>query len=236
MIVAQSPERFPKIRKSRRWLHLTLLLLAALWLIAAGWLAAPLVWLAEAGVQPVAAPLMQGRTALILLGAGTQRRDGALVPKHDGSVRIDAVAGMYQACLHQAQHCTLIVSGGDPQHHGASEADTYAPYLIARGVAPGDLQRETRSLNTYQNAEFTVRLLQDTHYDAILLMTSRYHLHRALLDFEHFGAHPQPVALDADTIDYGWVPRLHNLKLAAQALHEVIGIAQFYGYRLMEHN
>jgi uncharacterized SAM-binding protein YcdF (DUF218 family) len=220
----------------RRGRHIALIVLAGFWLIGAGWLAAPLVWLAEAGVQPVTTPLMHGHTALIVLGDGTKRRAGTLVPPADGVSRIESGAHMYRACRQQAQRCTLIMSGGDPQRHGASEADVYGRYLLARGIAPDDLQLETRSLNTYENAKFTARLLQDTHYDAIVLMTSRYHLHRALLDFEHFGIQPQPVAVDTDTIDYGWLPRLHNLRLALISLHEILGIAQFYAYRFMEHH
>ncbi|CAM8817633.1 YdcF family protein [Burkholderia pseudomallei] len=204
---------------------------ALLWLIASGWLAAPLVALAQAGMQPVAHPTMTGDTVIVMLGAGIERRDGVAIPPRDALARIDKTAELYSACRRTALRCTVVVSGGDPQVRGIAEADTYAPYLLARGVASADLIREKRSHTTYENARFTAPILRAQHYDDLILVTSSYQMKRALLDFERFGFAPQPVYANRRDARLGWLPRAANLANAELALHEIVGVAQFHVYR-----
>jgi uncharacterized SAM-binding protein YcdF (DUF218 family) len=205
---------------------------ALFWLLSTGWLAAPLIAWAQAGVVPVERPDMHGRTVLILLGSGTTHRDdGTLEPMPDGFARIRKTAELYRDCTRRAQRCTVIVSGGDPQQHGATEAATYAPYLVAAGVAPGDLILEPRSRTTYENAKDTTSILRSRHDDAYVLVTSSYQMRRALLDFQRFGLAPQPVYANRRDAQCGLLPRWRNLANAARALHELVGIAQFHVYR-----
>lgn len=111
---------FMLFRKRRRIISIAAV--ALFWLLATGWLAAPLIAWTEAGVTPVEHPDMHGRTTLILIGAGTKRTDSGLRPPPDGTARIHKVAALYRTCRQQAEHCTVVMSGGDPQHHGESEA------------------------------------------------------------------------------------------------------------------
>lgn len=88
------------------------------------------------------------------MGGRTDRTYTGLVPKKDLMARIAAKAALYKECRAAGETtCRVIISGGDPQHHGQAEADNYAPYMIAQGVDPADLIRENKSLNTYQNAQ-----------------------------------------------------------------------------------
>lgn len=215
-------------RKRRR--AIAIIGVAAFWLLASGWLTAPLIALSQSGVQPVDQPAMTGHTALILIGAGTYRREGAIVPPPDGLARVARIAELYAECRHTAVACTVIMSGGDPQHHGATEADTYARYLLARGVARQDLILENRSRTTYENAKLTSPILRSRHYDAWILVTSSYQMRRALLDFAHFGIAPQPVYANRREAKLGWLPRPVNLWNAELALHEIVGVAQFHLY------
>jgi uncharacterized SAM-binding protein YcdF (DUF218 family) len=205
--------------------------LALLWLLASGWLTAPLLAWTEAGVRPVEQPVMTGDTALILIGAGTRLRHGVAVPPPDGLARIVRIAELYASCKQRATRCTVILSGGDPQRHGATEAATYARDLFARGVAPADVLLEDRSRTTYENAKFTSSILRSRHDDAVVLVTSSYQMRRALLDFAHFGVTPQPVYANRRVARTGWLPRLRNLVNAEFALHELLGIVQFHLYR-----
>ncbi len=221
---------FVLCRKARR--AIAIAGIALFWLIAAGWLAAPLIAWSQAGVVPIEHPSMHARTVLILLGAGTQRRDDAsLAPPPDGLARIRKTAELYRTCRQRAERCTVIVSGGDPQHHGATEAAIYAPYLIAAGVARDDLILEPRSRNTYENAKFTIPILRSRDDDTSILVTSAHHMRRALLMFERFGLAPQPVYANRRDANPGLLPRWRNLANAERALHELIGIAQFHVYR-----
>ncbi|WP_459623380.1 YdcF family protein [Burkholderia sp. 3C] len=198
--------------------------------LASGWLVVPLLAVAEAGVQPVDPPVMSGRTAIVVLGAGIDRRDGTLVPPHDALARIARAAQVYSVCQRIAAHCTVIVTGGDPHHHGISEAELYAPLLREQGVSSHDLILEPRSRTTYENAKFTAPILLAEHYDATILVTSSYQMRRALLDFSRFGITPQPVYANRLRAECGW-PHASNFVVASRALHEIAGIVQFYAYR-----
>lgn len=207
-----------------------------LWLLAAGWLAAPLLEWAQHGAPDTPQPKFTADTVIVMLGSGTEYDDDdVLVPKHDALLRIAKSATLYAQCRQEMPHgrCTVLVSGGNPQRHEASEADTYAPYLLRLGVASGDLLLENKSRNTYQNAQYVARMLHQRHYDSLILVTSAYHMPRAMLDFDRFGLTPQPVISNARHARRGVLPRLSNLVNANIALHELIGLAQFHAYRAL---
>jgi uncharacterized SAM-binding protein YcdF (DUF218 family) len=206
--------------------------LALFWLLSAGWLTAPLLQWAQHGIEPVAHATFAGRTAIVLLGSGTEY-DGSdrLVPKHDALARIEKTADLYASCTRVATRCDVIVSGGNPQHHEATEADTYLPYLLKRGVARPDVILENESRTTYENAKYVAPILQRAHYDSLILVTSAHQMRRALLDFHRFDVSPQPVLANARRARTGVLPRYTNLVNAEIALHELIGIAQFHVYR-----
>jgi uncharacterized SAM-binding protein YcdF (DUF218 family) len=213
---------------------LALAALVLFWLLAAGWLSAPLLAWAQWGTQSVAPPTYAARTVIVMLGGGTDYDDShKLVPKHDALVRIATSAGIYSACKRTGARCDVVISGGNPQHHEASEADNYLPYLLQKQVPRTDIMLENRSRTTYENARNVAALLQGTRYDALILITSAYQMPRALLDFHRFGLTPEPVISNTRHVRVGVLPRYDNLETADTALHELIGIAQFHVYRLM---
>ncbi|CAB3770613.1 YdcF family protein [Paraburkholderia humisilvae] len=210
---------------------------ALFWLIAAGWLTAPLLTVtqsASAYTADVPSSAFTARTAIILLGGGTEyAKDRMLIPKRDAFARIGKSASLYAQCKRAAIVCDVIVSGGNPQHHAASEADTYLPWLLRADVPRMDIILENRSLNTYQNARNVAAILPHGYYDSLILVTSAYQMPRALLDFHRFGMLPLPVVSNTRHAQRGVLPRYENLVSAELALHELIGIAQFHVYRAL---
>ncbi|WP_425452803.1 YdcF family protein [Trinickia dinghuensis] len=208
--------------------------LALFWLLSAGWLTAPVLALVQHDASHYPPPTFGPRTIIVVLGAGTEYdRHGALVPKSDALSRLATTASLYAQCKQGNRHCEIIISGGNPQRHPATEAQTYAPYLTEAHVARDDLVLEKASLTTYENAEFVARILHSERYDSLMLVTSAYHMPRALLDFHRFGLTPEPVASSGKIVRCGLLPRLPNLIAANVALHELIGMAQFYVYRAL---
>ncbi len=211
------------------------------WLLASPWLTAPLLDLAQPAAyrsaydpaKPLPRPF-GARTAIVVLGGGTRMNEqGVLVPPRDAYPRLATAASLYTRCRAAGGVCRVIVSGGNPEHHAASEADTYAPYLLRAGVARSDLVLENTSLTTWQNARNVTRLLKtwpDAAGTTLLLVTSAYHMPRALLDFQRFDNDPVPVVSGTRDALPGWQPRLANLESTLLALHELIGIAQFHVY------
>jgi uncharacterized SAM-binding protein YcdF (DUF218 family) len=204
------------------------------WLLAAGWLTAPLLDLAQPLRQNAMPTTFAPRTAIILLGGGTiYDHNHVLVPPHDVLTRISASAENYVECKRSAASCQVIVSGGNPQRHPATEAETYLPYLLRQQVPRADIVLEDRSRTTYENARNVSAILGQSRYDKVILVTSAYHMPRALLDFHRFGLMPQPLISSARHVQLGVLPRYENLKSAEIALHELIGIAQFHVYRAL---
>lgn len=208
--------------------------LALFWLLAAGWLSAPLLDLAQRNPRIVAPTTYAARTTIVMLGSGTYYDDAhKLVPRKDALARIATSAAVYSACRQSGATCRVIISGGNPQQHDASEADTYLPYLLQKQVPRTDILLENRSLDTYENARNVAALLQAAPYDSLILVTSAYQMPRALLDFHRFGLTPEPVISNTRQVRVGLLPRFENLVNADIALHELIGIAQFHVYCLL---
>jgi uncharacterized SAM-binding protein YcdF (DUF218 family) len=218
-------------KRARR--PLILCTITLFWLLAAGWLTAPLLDLAQPQRESVAPATFAPRTAIILLGGGTIYDHHVLVPPRDVLSRISVSAQSYVACKRTEASCQIIVSGGNPQRHPATEAATYLPYLLRQQVPRADIVLEDRSLTTYENARNVSVILGQSRYDAVILVTSAYHMPRALLDFRCFGLAPQPVISSARHARLGVLPHFDNLLNAETALHELVGIAQFHVYRAM---
>ncbi|CAB3722652.1 YdcF family protein [Paraburkholderia rhynchosiae] len=205
---------------------------ALFWLLSAGWLTAPLLCLAQPQAQTSTPAEFAPHTAIILLGGGTiYNEDDVLVPPRDVLARIAVSAKNYAACKRTAAICRVIVSGGNPQRHPATEADTYLPYLLREQVPRSDIVLENSSRTTYENARNVSSIVGQSRYDSLILVTSAYHMPRALLDFHYFGLAPQPLISSARRAHLGLLPRYDNLVNAEIALHELIGIAQFHVYR-----
>lgn len=189
--------------------------------------------------QPASGPAHTGRTAIIVLGGGTEHTGPhrQLRPEGDSIEKVALAAHAYQTFVAHAPHGAaaplVIVSGGDPEHHGGAEADTYVPELAALGVPSADLIAENRSLNTYQNAEFVRPLLEDRHIDRLILLTTAMHMRRAMLDFTRFGMQVEPLAPAIKPGRITFWPDVENLKRAGAELHEIVGIQQFHVYRAL---
>jgi uncharacterized SAM-binding protein YcdF (DUF218 family) len=204
------------------------------WSLAAGWLTAPLLDFAQKGAPSTEPVTYAASTMIVMLGSGTDYDDDhRLVPRTDALARIATSAAIYAACKHSGSSCEVIISGGNPQKHEASEADTYLPYLLEKQVPRSDVILENHSRTTYENARNVAAILHDTRYGKLILITSAYQMPRALLDFHRFGLVPEPVISNRRHVHLGLLPRFDNLMNADLALHELIGIAQFYVYRMI---
>jgi uncharacterized SAM-binding protein YcdF (DUF218 family) len=205
------------------------------WALGAGWLSAPLLHLAQRGFEEKSTPQdvhFASRTTFVLLGGGTRYDDDKrLVPKRDAFVRIVVTAELYRECRRAGGACRVIVSGGNPQHHEQAEADNYAPFLLARGVGATDLVRENESLDTYQNARNVASIVQPERDETLVLITSAYHMHRALLAFNAFGLDAQAFVSNVRQPKATFFPRSRGFIDAETALHELVGVARFYVYR-----
>ncbi|MGF6496005.1 uncharacterized SAM-binding protein YcdF (DUF218 family) [Luteibacter sp. 621] len=177
------------------------------------------------------------RNAIILLGAGTVRAgSGSVEPSLYADGRILRSAELYRSCKATGADCKVEVSGGDAMHNGHAEADTYAITLDRLGVPREDMILESRSMNTFQNAQNSKPLLDAYRADKIVLVSSAIHLKRASLYFAHFGIRAEAVRGDYVRARYDWLPGTENLFFADFALHEYVGVWRYHFYNMMGWN
>lgn len=183
-------------------------------------------------------PVWKKSNGIILLGAGLIQ-----LPDHQGvsptiiaDSRINKAASLYQACNSTHNHCTIIISGGDILHLGITESATYQNQLIHLGVKKTDILLEAQSVNTYQNAVMTKKLLSSYSFDQLFLVTSGVHLKRASLLFLKNDVMTKPVMADYMQAQCSWLPKAFNFVILDSAIHEYLGIAEFYVYEWMGWN
>jgi uncharacterized SAM-binding protein YcdF (DUF218 family) len=91
---------------------------------------------------------------------------------------------------------------------------------------------ESASLNTWQNARNCALLMRsDVPADTVLLVTSGFHQWRAQLYFKYFGVDAIPVRSDYITADKILIPTSQNFTMTDIALHEYMGVAQYWIYQ-----
>jgi uncharacterized SAM-binding protein YcdF (DUF218 family) len=175
---------------------------------------------------------------IILLGAGTSKDAGSnkVKPSILAFSRIVQTAVLYRECKKTNANCNILISGGDPLNNGKSEAKTYQESLLSLGMDPKDIQLETQSKNTYQNAEFSSYILKKHYSEQLLLVNSGLALKRALLYFSFFNIYPNPIASDFITIPIAKYPLGYNFAINDFAIHEYIGIFRFYIYNFFGWN
>ncbi|RSD28915.1 YdcF family protein [Vibrio pectenicida] len=176
--------------------------------------------------------------AIVLLGAGTQliQTDGSFEPTFFSYGRIHETATQYYSCVKQDSICKIIISGGDAQNNGVTEADIYQKELLRLNVPKQDIILEADSVNTWQNAQFTSVLLNQQQAETIVLVSSGLHMQRSQLYFKHFGIKTVPVRADYMDARISTMPLWYNFAVTDFALHEYAGILRYYVYNFMDWN
>jgi uncharacterized SAM-binding protein YcdF (DUF218 family) len=135
--------------------------------------------------------------------------------------------------LYRAKKAPLIiVTGGNkfPQAGVKSESYYTVKILESWGVPESRIILEPNSRNTHQNAVQVKTILKARGIDRILLVTSAFHMPRAIETFQHVGldAVPSPsaysVAAYARPAFLEWWPTLGNLSRSQAVVKEYLGI------------
>ena len=88
---------------------------------------------------------------------------------------------------------------------------------------------ETDSENTYENALFTKKILDERGIKKVILVTSALHMRRSYAIFKTLNIDVIPIATDYEVVDDGdhsilmWLPSATSLDGTTRALHEYIG-------------
>ena len=224
---------------NKRRIGLVLLGLSLVLLLLVG--SGPIPQIALSGLQTRSQALnvdWKARNWIILLGVGSiQWPQSGLVTSHTlGYSRLFEAARLYFNCKKSADFCRILTTGGDPSKNGISEADTMAHELKEIGVTESDIVVESKSNNTFQNAQFSSTILQSQGFDLALLVTSGVHMSRALLYFSHFMDKPVPAPSEQLSAIFSPIPISHNFTFLDIALHEYTGILRYRLYNSLGWN
>jgi uncharacterized SAM-binding protein YcdF (DUF218 family) len=204
-----------------------LALLAITALPAGEWLVAPLE---ERFPVPALPERVDG---IVVLGGAVETRTsrGSEVHLNDSADRVVEAAVLAR----RYPEAKLLASGGDGNlipEGGEQEADLTRDLLIALGVAPERILVEDRSRNTIENAIYSRDMAQPKPGEAWLLVTSAWHMPRAVGCFRHaeFDVLPYPVDFRA-AAKKDWLFSLsRHLALLDIAAKEWVGLVS---YRLL---
>lgn len=183
-------------------------------------------------------PQWKERNAIILLGTGTVKiaQTNAVEPMTLAYSRLYKAFELYMDCKKVHHTCTIVATGGDPQHNGVSEASTYQDKLLRIGVNPDDIIVEPDSVNTWQNIKYTHFKLEEYKPSYITLITAGIHLERSLLYASALGIRATPIRSDYLQAIPSIFPLSYNFLLTELALHEYIGLARYHVYTLVGWN
>ena len=119
----------------------------------------------------------------------------------------------------------ILLSGGQVYADSGNESKIAKRIMMGLGVKESDIILETKSVNTAQNARFSAELLREKNLSNPILVTSAFHMKRAVLNFEREG-----ITVTAYPSDYmvSRNPVFHYTKLRPQseALLENVTVMQ----------
>jgi len=223
----------------RRGLQRAALILALLTLCLASnrWVAMGLTRSLEWRYLPPT-PVPQAEVAVVL-GGGTLSAEPPrqMVEVNGAGDRVLYAAWLYQ----QGKVRRILLSGGllDWEIRQSTPAQDMAGLLQMMGVPPDALWLQTESRNTYQDAVYSARILQSEGVERILLVTSAWHMPRAMKLFQAQGLQVIPLPTDFTVTEAGWqqlmqgdlraqilalVPSAENLAQTSRILKEYLGI------------
>lgn len=158
----------------------------------------------------------------------------------------DATANrlLYAVMLyHEGKAPLVILSGGQlPWLKSLPPmSESMSVFIELMGVPKSAVIQESASGNTYENAVDVKAILQAHNIHTILLVTSAFHMPRALALFRHQGIDAIAAPCDffattphwlADTSDWqalatGLIPDSNNLTKTTEAIKEAVGIAVY---------
>jgi len=176
---------------------------------------------------------------VVLLGGGTEPAEDprTIVEINSAGDRIIYTAWLYN----QKKVQKIIISGGllDWTLSAGTPAGDMAFLLEMLNVPSEALIIEDKSRNTYENALYSAKILQELGTEEILLVTSASHMPRSVRLFEAQGLHVTALPTDFTVTEQSWqdltqldlrvqilnlLPNVGYLSETTRALKEYLGI------------
>ncbi len=118
---------------------------------------------------------------VLILGAGIRGDQ----PGDNLKNRLDTAVAYYQ----QNPHALFVVSGGQGPQETVTEAVAMERYLIDCGIPASQILKEESATSTAENMRYTKALLGDRTALSITVITTDYHIYRAVANAGRVGWH-----------------------------------------------
>jgi uncharacterized SAM-binding protein YcdF (DUF218 family) len=179
--------------------------------------------------EPARAPRAD---VIVVLGGNTQSNRANWFEPYNRATALDRIDRA--AALYFAGRAPKILLSGGALEGKVSEARIMARALRQRGVPESALILENDSRHTYENAQFSDRMMQSAHLKRALLVTSALHMPRALATFIKRGidAIPAPsapqITLPDDEQLNPWLPHIRSLEASRTIIKEYLGLLGYW--------
>lgn len=178
------------------------------------------------------AAVVDRQVGVVVLGGATQHprsyQAHAQVPLGEAAERMTVPVGL----LRQHPQMALVFSGGEGRLRatGVTEADLARAFYQEQGLDLTRVTLEAGSRTTRENARQVAALLGTRCQEPWLLVTSAWHMPRAMAEFESAGCRVTPYPVDFRTgVSTAWTDYslARSLLLWQTALHEWLGWAVY---------
>lgn len=190
-------------------------------------------WVSDMIIRPLESqytpPLQPQGDVIVLLGGGA-------LPDIEGVHGLGQLSGfaanrlLTAAHLYQRLRVPILVSGGQVYQTSGWEAEIAKSILIGLGVPQNEIIVENQSRNTTENARYSKELLERNGLYRPLLVTSAFHMARAVRQFEKAGLSVLPFPADyqanvAPVFTFSQLrPTAGSLQTVSLAAKEYIGL------------
>ena len=133
---------------------------------------------------------------IIILGCAI-RNDGSLTPLLKG--RTDSAVNFEKTQYEKTgKHAVFVPSGGQGSDEVISEGEAMERYLIENGIPAERILREDKSVNTYQNFDFSKKIIDNNSNESkdvhIAFATTNYHIFRGYILSKKLGFYAQGIS------------------------------------------
>ncbi len=192
-------------------------------------------------ISPVADALLRGLEydlsiprnpkgdVIVLLGGGIYDNvpdlSGTGSPSEEMMGRLVTAARLFRKL-----NIPIIISGGKVYKERGVEAPVVKRFLEDLGIPSAMIITEDKSRDTMENAKNTAEICTQRGYHHALLVTSAYHMRRAVLAFRKAGREVVPLPADFRSLHgrrYGvqdYFPSMGDLKNSSLAMKEYAGL------------
>lgn len=135
---------------------------------------------------------------------------------------------------HQRKTAKLLVTGGAKDYSGnCVEAEAMKRFALLKNVDTKDIIKESLSLNTYQNAQYSFEIMKERGFDRAVVVTSDFHIKRANIIFDEY-----PISYQMIPAKNKSVGMQRHIEWTKEQLllcfHTVFGVPERFGLDIKE--